>query len=109
MRIAPLLALVLFSAAAHGAPDAEVDRVVAARIDGDRSGVCMVAVRIAGLDRPGVLQAYLDMGKAHDLAGYEAALKRLQIPSFNIVYADRAGHVFHLSNGICNSSSISSS
>lgn len=59
-----------------------------------------IAVRIAGLDRPGVLQAYLDMGKAQDFAGFEAALKRLQIPSFNIVYADRAGHVFHISNGI---------
>jgi acyl-homoserine-lactone acylase len=59
-----------------------------------------IAVRIAGLDRPGVLQAYLDMGKAHDFAGFESALKRLQIPSFNIVYADRAGHVFHISNGI---------
>jgi acyl-homoserine-lactone acylase len=59
-----------------------------------------IAVRIAGLDRPGVLQAYLDMGKAQDFAGFESALKRLQIPSFNIVYADRAGHVFHISNGI---------
>ncbi len=59
-----------------------------------------VAIRVAGLDRPGVLAAYLDMGKAHDFAGFEAALKRLQIPSFNIVYADRAGHVFHISNGI---------
>ena len=59
-----------------------------------------VAIRIAGLDRPGVLQAYLDMGKSHDFAGFESALKRLQIPSFNIVYADRAGHVFHISNGI---------
>ena len=44
MRIAALLALVLFSATAHGAPDAGVDRVLAARIDGDRSGVCVVAV-----------------------------------------------------------------
>ncbi|OYQ33874.1 acylase [Sandarakinorhabdus cyanobacteriorum] len=59
-----------------------------------------VAVRVAGLDRPGVLQAYLDMGKAKDFNGFESALKRLQIPSFNIVYADRAGHVFHISNGI---------
>ena len=44
MRIAALLALALFSATAHGAPDAGVDRVLAARIDGDRSGVCVVAV-----------------------------------------------------------------
>jgi serine-type D-Ala-D-Ala carboxypeptidase/endopeptidase len=48
MRIAALVALVLFSTTAHGAPDAEVDRVVAARIEGDRSGVCLVAVRIVG-------------------------------------------------------------
>jgi CubicO group peptidase (beta-lactamase class C family) len=47
VRIAPLLALVLFSATAHGAGDAEVERVVAARIDGDRSGVCLVAVVVA--------------------------------------------------------------
>ncbi|WP_439547324.1 penicillin acylase family protein [Sandarakinorhabdus sp.] len=60
----------------------------------------VIAVRIAGLDRPGVLQAYLDMGKAQDFNGFESVLKRLQIPSFNIVYADRAGHVFHISNGI---------
>ncbi|WP_353218054.1 penicillin acylase family protein [Sandarakinorhabdus sp.] len=59
-----------------------------------------VAIRVAGLDRPGVLQAYLDMGKAKNFARFESALKRLQIPSFNIVYADRAGHVFHISNGI---------
>ena len=63
-------------------------------------GTDAIAIRIAGLDRPGVLQAYLDMGKAQDFAGFEAALKRVQIPSFNIVYADRAGHVFHISNGI---------
>ena len=63
-------------------------------------GTDAIAVRIAGLDRPGVLQAYLDMGKARDFAGFESALKRVQIPSFNIVYADRAGHVFHISNGI---------
>lgn len=63
-------------------------------------GTDVIAIRIAGLDRPGVLQAYLDMGKAQDFAGFEAALKRVQIPSFNIVYADRAGHVFHISNGI---------
>jgi acyl-homoserine-lactone acylase len=63
-------------------------------------GTEAIAVRVAGLDRPGVLQAYLDMGKAQDFAAFEAALKRVQIPSFNIVYADRAGHVFHISNGI---------
>jgi len=48
VRIAPLLALALFSATAQGAADTEVDRTVAARIDGDRSGVCLIALRIVG-------------------------------------------------------------
>jgi len=60
VRVAPLLALVLFSAAAHGAPDAEIDRVVAARIDGDRSGVCVVAVRIVGQPAGGFTEQRAD-------------------------------------------------
>jgi CubicO group peptidase (beta-lactamase class C family) len=44
VRLATLIALALVSATARGAPDAGVDRVLAARIDGDRSGVCVVAV-----------------------------------------------------------------
>ncbi len=59
-----------------------------------------IALKVAGLDRPGVLQQYLDMGKAHDWAGFRAAVERLQPPMFNIVYADRDGHIFYLDNGI---------
>ncbi|GGI89589.1 7-beta-(4-carbaxybutanamido)cephalosporanic acid acylase [Polymorphobacter multimanifer] len=59
-----------------------------------------IALKVAGLDRPGVLQQYLDMGKAQDWKAFEAALKTLQVPTFNIIYADRAGHVLYLDNGI---------
>ncbi|MDX3911395.1 MAG: acylase [Sphingobium sp.] len=59
-----------------------------------------IAVKVAGLDRPGVLQQYLDMGKAHDWKGFEKALRQMQVPMFNIVYADRAGHILYLDNGI---------
>lgn len=59
-----------------------------------------MALRVAGLDRPGVLQQYLDMGKAQNWKQFEAALKTLQVPTFNIVYADREGHVLYLDNGI---------
>lgn len=58
------------------------------------------ALRVAGLDRPGVLQQYLDMGKAQNFKAFEAALKTLQVPTFNIVYADRDGHILYLDNGI---------
>lgn len=59
-----------------------------------------VAVRVAGLDRPGGLLQYWDMGKAKSFAEYETIMKRVQIPSFNIVYADKEGHVEYLYNGI---------
>ena len=59
-----------------------------------------IALKVAGLDRPGVLEQYFDMGRAHDWAGFQAALKRVQVPMFNIVYGDRAGHILYLDNGI---------
>lgn len=63
-------------------------------------GKTTIALKVAGLDRPGVLQQYLDMGKAKTWAQFSAALKMLQVPMFNIVYADRAGHILYLDNGI---------
>jgi acyl-homoserine-lactone acylase len=68
---------------------------VFARADGKT-----VAVRVAGLDRPGGLRQYWDMGKSKSFAEYQAVMKRLQVPSFNIVYADREGHIQYLHNGI---------
>lgn len=59
-----------------------------------------IALKVAGLDRPGVLQQYLDMGKARNFAAFQTALRQMQVPMFNIVYADRAGHVMYLDNGI---------
>lgn len=59
-----------------------------------------VAVRVAGLDRPGGLRQYWDMGKSKSFAEYQAVMKRLQVPSFNIVYGDREGHVQYQFNGI---------
>lgn len=59
-----------------------------------------VALRVAGLDRPGVLQQYLDMGRARNFAAFQRVLKRLQVPMFNIVYGDRDGHILYLDNGI---------
>ncbi len=59
-----------------------------------------VAVKVAGLDRPGVLEEYFDMGRARDWPTFEKALRRLQVPMFNIVYGDRAGHILYLDNGI---------
>jgi acyl-homoserine-lactone acylase len=60
----------------------------------------ILALRVAGLDRPGVLQQYWDMGRSKSFAEYEKIMARLQVPSFNIVYADAEGHIQYLDNGI---------
>ncbi len=60
----------------------------------------IVALRVAGLDRPGALLQYWDMSKAANFAEYQAVMKRVQVPSFNIIYADKEGHVQYLYNGI---------
>ncbi len=59
-----------------------------------------VAVRVAGLDRPGVLKQYWDMGRSRNFGEFQKALRQLQVPMFNIVYADRDGHIMYLHNGI---------
>jgi acyl-homoserine-lactone acylase len=59
-----------------------------------------VAMRVAGLDRPLALLQYWRMQTAHDFAGYQQALRMQQVPSFNVVYADRDGHIQYLFNGL---------
>lgn len=59
-----------------------------------------VAVHVAGLDRPGMLQQYFDMARASGLDEFVSILRRMQIPMFNIVYADRDGHILYMDNGI---------
>jgi acyl-homoserine-lactone acylase len=68
-------------------------------IVGERDGA-PIAMRVAGLDRPLALQQYWNMATAHDFAGFQAALARLQVPTFNVVYADRDGHIEYLYNGL---------
>lgn len=64
----------------------------------DRDGQ-LVALRVAGLDRPFGLEQYWKMATARTFRDYEAQLKRLQIPTFNITYGDRDGHVMYFFNG----------
>jgi acyl-homoserine-lactone acylase len=59
-----------------------------------------IALRVAGLDRPGGLEQYWDMGKAKSFVEYQQILKRLQVSKFNIVYGDKEGHIQYLDNGI---------
>jgi acyl-homoserine-lactone acylase len=57
-------------------------------------------MRVAGLDRPAALEQYWYMDTAHDLPAYQAALRRMQVPTFNNLYADRDGHIQYLYMGL---------
>jgi acyl-homoserine-lactone acylase len=68
-------------------------------IIGERDGK-PIAMRVAGLDRPFALEQYWQMATAHDFAAFQAALARLQVPTFNIMYADRDGHIEYFYNAL---------
>lgn len=59
----------------------------------------LVALRVAGLDKPAFLEQYWNMARAKSFDGFLAEMRRLQIPTFNIVYADRAGRIGYFFNG----------
>jgi acyl-homoserine-lactone acylase len=56
-------------------------------------------IRVAGLDNYKTFEEYHKMAKAGNWAEFESAIKMLQIPMFNILYADKAGNIFYLFNG----------
>lgn len=57
-----------------------------------------LALRVVGLDRPNMMEQIWNMAKASKLSEFEAALERLQLPMFNILYSDRDGHILYLFN-----------
>ncbi|MEW5928653.1 MAG: acylase [Gemmatimonadota bacterium] len=58
-----------------------------------------VALRTTSLEAGGLARQFREMGRARGLAEFEAALRRMQLPMFNVVYADRDGHVLYLFGG----------
>ncbi|MEB3310843.1 MAG: acylase [Snowella sp.] len=58
------------------------------------------ALRVAGLDRPQLLEQFWQMGQAKNLSAFEKAWQKLQIPLFNVLYADQQGEIFYLYNAI---------
>ena len=52
-----------------------------------------LALRVARLDQPSVVTQYWGMIRAHNLGKFIDANAALQMPFFNVVYADRGGHI----------------
>lgn len=57
------------------------------------------ALKFAGLDNPSIAAQHHAMAKARNWSEFETALKRMQLPMFNVVYADDAGNILYLFNG----------
>ncbi len=77
----------------------EVRSTVQGPIVGMRDGA-PIAMRVAGLDRPRALEQYWRMETAPNFAAYQGALRMMQVPTFNIIYGDKDGHVEYLFNGL---------
>jgi acyl-homoserine-lactone acylase len=57
------------------------------------------AFRFAGLTNPSTAAQHHAMAKAKNLVEFETALQRMQLPMFNVIYADKAGNVMYLFDG----------
>jgi acyl-homoserine-lactone acylase len=58
-----------------------------------------LALRVAGLNTHSVVTQYWDMISAHDLAEFAHANSALQMPFFNVIFADRQGEIMYLFGG----------
>ena len=59
-----------------------------------------VAMRVAGLDRPKMLEQWFKMGEARNLAEFKSALQMMAVPMWNANYADADGHIMMVFDGL---------
>ncbi len=64
-----------------------------------RSGADALALRVAGLDQPSLVTQYWGMIASRNIAEFVLANSFLQMPFFNVIYADRDGHVMYVFGG----------
>lgn len=64
-----------------------------------KSGGKALAIRMPGFDRPFAVVEWWKMATAKNFDEFETALKEVQIPFFNVMYADKSGNIFYLFNG----------
>ena len=77
----------------------EVRRSVHGPVVLDEQGVTL-AMRVAGIDRPKMLEQWFQMGGARMLSEFERALRMQSIPMWHVNYADSAGHILLVFNGL---------
>jgi len=65
----------------------------------DQNGVTL-AMRVAGLDRPKMLEQWFRMGEARTLEEFQAALRMMSVPMWHANYADDRGHIMFVFDGL---------
>ncbi len=65
----------------------------------DENGVT-VAMRVAGLDRPKMLEQWFRMGEATTLDQFKDALRLMSVPMWHANYADDQGHIMFVFDGL---------
>ncbi len=58
-----------------------------------------LTIKMPGMNKPYGIVQWWDMGTSKSFAEFKSALRRVQIPFFNIMYADQAGNIFYMFNG----------
>jgi acyl-homoserine-lactone acylase len=73
-----------------------IRRSVQGPVVAERDGKAL-ALRFAGLeaDRSGAVAQYLAMMRSRDLAEFESALQKMQLPMFTVLYANQDGDIMH--------------
>jgi acyl-homoserine-lactone acylase len=75
-----------------------IRRSVHGPVIAERAGRAL-ALRVAGLETAGLAEQYWDMLRSSNRSQFEAALSRMQLPMFTVIYADRDGDIMHVFNG----------
>ncbi|HEY1950842.1 MAG TPA: penicillin acylase family protein [Bryobacteraceae bacterium] len=65
----------------------------------DQDGLTL-AMCVAGLDRPKMLEQWFRMGEAQNLDQFKAALRMMSVPMWNANYADAGGHIMLVFDGL---------
>ena len=65
----------------------------------DENGVT-VAMRVAGLDRPKMLEQWFRMGEARSLQEFQSALRMMSVPMWHANYADDQRHIMFVFDGL---------
>ncbi len=77
----------------------DVRRSVHGPVVYDQNGLT-VAMRVAGLDRPKMLEQWFRMGEARTLEEFQSALRMMSVPMWHANYADDRGHIMFVFDGL---------